>query len=332
MKKNIFLLAIETSCDDTSVAIMCNNEVLSNVTATQKVHENWGGVVPELASRDHVKHIIPVVAESLKVAKIDLSQLDAIAYTNGPGLIGSLLVGAMFGKSMAQCLRVPAIEVHHMKAHIMAHLIGDSTPSFPFLCLTVSGGHTQLVKVNDPLAFELLGQTIDDAAGEAFDKGAKILGLPYPGGPLIDKYAQTGNPHAFVFPTSNIEGTNFSFSGLKTALLYWVNKQSKAFIDLHINDICASYQHSILTQLLNKLETVAVAHKITSIAIAGGVSANSELRKRIKNMESNGYKTYIPILQYCTDNAAMIGITAYYQYLINDFATTSSCPSPRLNW
>lgn len=341
-EKNIIILGIESSCDETSAAVIRDCTVLSNLIADQKIHELYGGVVPELASRAHQKNIVPVVDEALKKAGIKKEELNAIAFTRGPGLIGSLLVGSSFAKAMALALNIPLIEVNHMQAHVLAHfaqqpVIGERlsvngeppitdyrSPAFPFLCLTVSGGHTQIVLAKDYLKMEVIGETMDDAAGEAFDKAAKILGLPYPGGPLIDKYAQQGNPNAFKFPEPNIPDLNFSFSGLKTSVLYFVRdkmKEDKNFIEKNLNDLCASIQHTIIKILIDKLISASKQTEIKEIAIAGGVSANSELRKQIKIAgEKNNWKTYIPEFEYCTDNAAMIAIAGYFKYLKKDFA------------
>lgn len=329
---NTYILAIESSCDDTSCAVLQNNVVLSNVTANQKIHEQYGGVVPELASRDHQRNIVPIVDAAIKKAGIELSQFNAIAVTRGPGLMGSLLVGLNFAKSLSLALNIPIIEVHHMQAHIMAHFIQDkdqSIPVFPFICLTVSGGHTQLVKVSDHLTFEIMGQTIDDAIGEAFDKAAKIMGLPYPGGPLIDKYAQTGNPERFKFADAHIPGHDFSFSGIKTSFLYFIQKEVQRdpdFVTKNLNDICASYQHHLISVTIKKTEALLNETGIRQFAIAGGVSANSELRKRVKELEQQGIKTYIPKFEFCTDNAAMIGISGYYKFLNKQFASLDMAP------
>ncbi len=335
---NTYILAIESSCDDTSCAVLHNNVVLANVTANQKIHEQYGGVVPELASRDHQKNIVPVVNAALKTANIKPHQLSAIAVTIGPGLMGSLLVGLSFAKSMAMALNLPLIEINHMQGHILAHFIkedGSEFPQFPFLCLTVSGGHTQLVKATDHLSFEILGSTIDDAVGEAFDKAAKVMGLPYPGGPLIDKYAKEGDPAKFKFSTSNVPGFDYSFSGIKTSFLYFIqnNLQKDAdFVTKNLNDICASYQHHLITVLLKNAKLVLKETGIKHLAIAGGVSANSELRKQIKNLESElNIKTFIPKFEYCTDNAAMIGIAAYYKFLKKEFSQLSSVPQARMS-
>ncbi len=319
----IVILAIESSCDDTSAAVCVDGKVISNLTANQKVHELYGGVVPELASREHTKNIIPVVAEAIKKAGILKKDINAVAFTRGPGLMGSLLVGGIFAKSFAQAQQIPLIDVNHMQAHVLAHFIDDPKPKFPFLCLTVSGGHTQIVLVKDYLDMKVIGTTIDDAAGEAFDKTAKILNLPYPGGPLIDKYAQLGNPNAYKFSEPQIEHLDFSFSGLKTNILYFLQKETKnnpAFVDENIHDICASVQQTIISILMKKIKKAADETGISEIAIAGGVSANSELRKQLKAFgEKYKWNTYIPDFQYCTDNAGMIAITAYHKYLKNDF-------------
>lgn len=320
----VVILAIESSCDDTSAAICVDGNVLVNLTANQIIHEKYGGVVPELASREHTKNIVPVVQEAFKQAGISKEQLSAVAFTRGPGLLGSLLVGGMFAKSFAQSLQIPLIDVHHMYAHILAHFIDEPKPSFPFLCLTVSGGHTQLVLVEDYLKMKIIGETIDDAAGEAFDKTAKMLNLPYPGGPLIDKYAQQGNPYAYKFSEPQIEKYNFSFSGLKTNILYFLQKEIKInsdFIEQNRNDICASVQQTIISILMKKLIKAAQETDIKEIAIAGGVSANSGLRKALEETgKKYNWNTYIPAFQYCTDNAGMIAITGYYKYLQNDFS------------
>ena len=324
MSKPIIILGIESSCDDTSAAIIKDGRVLSNIISSQKVHEQYGGVVPELASRAHQKNIIPAISQAIKKANINKNQISAVAFTRGPGLLGSLLVGVSFAKSFALAMNIPIIAVNHMQAHVLAHFIKEidgksDSPCFPFLCLTVSGGHTQIVKVNDYLNFELLGETLDDAAGEAFDKSAKLLGLPYPGGPLIDKYARKGNHNAFCFAEPKVDALNFSFSGLKTSILYFIKKKTKQnpqFINENLNDICASIQHTIVNILIKKIEKATRETNIYNVAIAGGVSANSELRKQLKLKEySHNWKTYIPNFSYCTDNAAMIAITGYYKYL-----------------
>ena len=333
--KNITILAIESSCDDTSAAVIQNGRVLSNIVANQRIHEAWGGVVPELASRAHQLHIIPVVDAALKQAKIDLQHLSAVAFTLGPGLIGSLVVGVSFAKSLALALNIPIIAVNHMRAHVLAHFIDAPIPQFPFLCLTVSGGHTQLVKLSSPYKMQAVGQTLDDAAGEAFDKTAKMLQLPYPGGPLIDKYAQNGNALAFPFPVPKADGKfNFSFSGLKTSVLYFLQKQTTEnpnFISQNLADICASIQYTIVKSLIKKLENAARYYKITQIGIAGGVSANTLLRQEVAALaQRNGWQAFIPDFEYCTDNAAMIAIAANYQYLEGNFADQEVSPVARL--
>lgn len=330
------LLAIESSCDETAAAVCKDGQILSNIIATQQVHEQFGGVVPELASRAHMQHIVPVVNRALQDSGIQAEQLDAIAFTQAPGLIGALLVGAQFARSMALALDKPLLTVHHMQAHVVANLIDEPRPDFPFLCLTVSGGHTQLVVVESPTRMRVIGETIDDAAGEAFDKSAKLLGLPYPGGPLIDVYAQKGNPKAFRFPEPQIPELNFSFSGLKTAILYFIQehqKENPSFIQDRLPDICASIQDRIVSILLNKIKKAAIETGIRNICLAGGVSANSGLRAGLEEMgKKNGWKTYYPALAYCTDNAAMIALSAYYKYLENDFADLSATPTARAGW
>ncbi len=327
------ILALESSCDDTSAAIIKNGVVLSNITATQTIHEQYGGVVPEVASRKHQINVIPVVTAALAKANVDKKDLSAIAVTRGPGLLGSLIVGVSFAKSLALSLDIPLIEVNHMKAHILAHFAEDPKPSFPFLCLTVSGGHTQIVKVTAPLEMEILGTTIDDAAGEAFDKSGKIMGLKYPAGPEMDKLAQKGKP-VFQFAEPKVDGLNFSFSGLKTSILYFLKAQLKEndkFIDENLEDICASVQHQIVYILIKKLKQAAQETGINEIAIAGGVSANSGLRKALIDAgEECGWKTYIPAFQYCTDNAGMIGVAAQFSYEENDFADLNMVPSARM--
>lgn len=331
-----YILAIESSCDDTSAAVLRNDKVLSNVVASQEIHEQYGGVVPELASRAHQQNIVPVVHQALAMANIDKKQLSAIAFTRGPGLLGSLLVGTSFAKSMALGLNIPLIEVNHMQAHILAHFIADENndrPDFPFLAMTISGGHTQIVLVNDYFDLEILGETLDDAVGEAFDKSAKLLGLPYPGGPLIDKYAQEGNPHAFDFPKPKVDGLNFSFSGLKTSILYFIQretKKNKGFVKENLNDICASIQHTILEILMEKLAMAVKQTGVKQIAIGGGVAANSGIRTRLKEAEENlGWKTFIPKFEYCTDNAAMIGIVGYLKYIEGDFSNQAIAAKAR---
>lgn len=324
------LLAIESSCDDTSAAVCRDGVILSNVVATQQLHSEYGGVVPELASRAHQEKIVPVVAEALKRAAVDKKELDAVAFTIGPGLIGSLLVGTMFSKAFALALDIPLITVNHMMAHVSAHFIDAPLPQFPFLCLTVSGGHTQIVLVKDFLEMEVIGETIDDAAGEAFDKIGKMLGLPYPGGPLLDKLAREGNPQAFRFPEPQVRDLNFSFSGLKTSVLYFLQKQPEGFISEHLNDLCASVQKTIVDILLKKLHKAAKQYGIRQIAIAGGVSANSELRRRVQEIgAAHQWSVYIPQFQYCTDNAAMIAMCAYHKYLKKDFSDHSVVPKAR---
>lgn len=343
------ILGIESSCDETSAAICKDGKILSNFIANQKVHEKYGGVVPELASRAHLQKIVPVVDTALKEANVELKEIDAIAFTQAPGLIGSLLVGSQFAKSLALALNKPLIAVHHMQAHVVANLIADNKPSFPFLCLTVSGGHTQIVIAHTPTKLEVIGETLDDAAGEAFDKSAKLLGLPYPGGPLIDKYAQHGNPKRFKFPEPQIEGLNFSFSGLKTSILYFLQnagqsqthkpeliadeESQKKFIADNLNDICASIQQRIISILLNKFKKAALQTGIKDLCIAGGVSANSGLRKAFTEMcEQNHWRAFIPAFEYCTDNAGMIAMTAYYKFLQKDFSSLSVTATARAEW
>ena len=332
---NINILAIESSCDETSAAVVQDGRVLSNHIATQKVHERYGGVVPEMASRAHIQNIIPVVDAAIKDAGIAKKDFSAIAFTQAPGLLGSLMVGACFAKGFAQALQIPLISVHHMQAHVLAHFI-DAAPQFPFLCLTVSGGHTQIVLCRNYLDMEVIGTTIDDAAGEAFDKVAKMLGLPYPGGPLVDKYAQSGNPLRFRFPVSEMKDYQFSFSGIKTSVLYFLQAQKKLdedFITKNLNDICASVQYTIIKTLMAKLEKAAKNLHIKQVGIAGGVSANSGLRKALlETGQKLGWQVYIPKFEYCTDNAAMIGITGYYKYLKGDFCDLNTTPSARASW
>ena len=320
--KPTYILAIESSCDDTAAAVLCNNKVLSNEVARQAIHEQYGGVVPELASRAHQQNIVPVVDVALKKAGITKNQLSAIAYTQGPGLMGSLLVGGSFAKSISAALGIPLIAVNHMKAHILAHFIeedGYDIPTFPFIALTVSGGHTQIVKVTSFFDMEIIGETTDDAVGEAFDKTAKLLGLPYPGGPLIDKYATLGNPKAFPFTTPKVWGLIFSFSGLKTQIKYFVEKETVKnpnFITENLNDICASVQHTIIKIIMEKLKLAVAETGINRITIGGGVSANSGIRETLLQAQNKyGWKTHIPKFEYTTDNAAMIGIVGYYTFL-----------------
>lgn len=335
--KDIYILGIESSCDDTSASVIHNGKVLSNVVANQEVHAQYGGVVPELASRAHQQNIVPVVAQALTQAHIDKTQLSAIAFTRGPGLMGSLLVGTSFAKSLALGLDIPLIDVNHMQAHILAHFIKDDNskiPPFPFICLTISGGHTQIVKITNHFEMEILGQTIDDAVGEAYDKSAKILGFPYPGGPLIDKYAQLGNPKAFVFSKPKVGDLDFSFSGLKTGILYFIQKKVKEnpdFIIQNRNDICASIQYTIAEILMDKLKNTVKLTGIKHIAIAGGVSANSEIRKRLLVAEKHfGWTSYVPKFEYATDNAAMIAITGYLKFLNQQYAHISVSAKARL--
>lgn len=343
------ILAIESSCDETSAAVCVDGKILSNFIANQTIHEKYGGVVPELASRAHMQHIVPVVDAALKEANTTLADIDAIAFTQSPGLIGSLLVGSQFAKSLAQSLNKPLIAVHHMQAHVLANLIDDPKPSFPFLCLTVSGGHTQIVLCESPTNMKVIGETIDDAAGEAFDKSAKLLGLPYPGGPLIDKYAKEGDPERFQFPEPQIPGLNFSFSGLKTSILYFLqnagksniykeeflatDEEKEAFISNNLADICASIQHRIITILLNKVKKASIETGIKDICLAGGVSANSGLRLSFQQTgRKYNWNTFIPAFQYCTDNAGMIAITGYYKYLAGQFTDLTVSASARAEW
>ena len=332
-------MAIESSCDETAASVIVDGKILSNFIATQAVHEKFGGVVPELASRAHMENIVPVVDESLKKAFPDLThtqrlaQLNAIAFTQAPGLIGSLLVGAQFAKSLALTLGIPLIAVHHMQAHVLANLIDDPRPSFPFLCLTVSGGHTQIVQCNSPASLEIIGETIDDAAGEAFDKISKLLGLPYPGGPVLDKLAQLGNPRAFEFAKPLVPDLNYSFSGLKTSVLYFLQKQTPEFILANRNDLCASVQYTIVEILMKKFKKAIQQTNIHELCIAGGVSANSGLRKGVQELGiKTKSKVYLPAFEYCTDNAAMIAVAAYYKYQAGAFEPLSVSASPRSNW
>ena len=358
---SISILAIESSCDETSAAVCKDGKILSNIIAGQKVHEQYGGVVPELASRAHIQNIIPVVDQAIKLAdenlksnpdsyrNVNLKSIDAIAFTQSPGLIGSLLIGSQFAKSLALSLNKPLIAVHHMQAHVLANLIDDPKPSFPFLCLTVSGGHTQIVLCKSPTKMKVIGETIDDAAGEAFDKSAKLLGLPYPGGPLIDKYAKDGDANRFQFPEPQIPGLDFSFSGLKTSILYFLQNAGKShiykeqflateaeknkFIRENLNDLCASIQQRIVSILLNKLKKASIETGIKDICIAGGVSANSGLRKALEETgKKNNWNTFIPAFEYCTDNAGMIAITAYYKFLEGQFSDFTVSASARAEW
>jgi len=328
------ILAIESSCDETSAAVIINGKIANNIVATQSVHEKYGGVVPELASRAHEKQIVPVVDEAIKNAGINIKDLDAVAFTQGPGLLGALLVGTSFAKSLALSLDVPLIGVNHMQAHILAHFLDEPHPKFPFLCLTVSGGHTQIVKVESPLKMEVIGQTLDDAVGEAFDKSAKIMGLPYPGGPLIDRYAIGGDPHKYPFTDASIPGLNFSFSGIKTAFKYFIEKNVTAnpdFVEENKFDICASLQYSLVRMLLQKVKKASDQTKIREIAIAGGVSANSGLRTVLSEVaKKKGWNIYVPKMEYCTDNAAMIAMNAHFKYLEKEFCDFSVSPDPRM--
>ncbi|MDP4150112.1 MAG: tRNA (adenosine(37)-N6)-threonylcarbamoyltransferase complex transferase subunit TsaD [Bacteroidota bacterium] len=345
------ILAIESSCDETACAICRDGQILSNIIAGQAIHEQYGGVVPELASRAHLQNIVPVVDAALKKAAVGLPEVDAIAFTESPGLIGSLLVGSQFAKSLALSLNIPLLAVHHMQAHVLANLIprpadpgkggsqGVATapmPSFPFLCLTVSGGHTQIVLCEAPLVMRVIGETLDDAAGEAFDKSAKLLGLPYPGGPLIDRHAQGGSPDRFPFPEPQIPGLNFSFSGLKTSILYFLQSHLAAdpeFIRKNLPDICASIQHRIISILLNKLHRATRETGVRDLCLAGGVSANSGLRKAFYEAgRRHGWNTFIPPFEYCTDNAAMIAIAGHYKYLAREFSPMTVSASARAQW
>jgi N6-L-threonylcarbamoyladenine synthase len=336
---DIYILAIESSCDDTAAAVLLNDKVLSNVVARQSIHEEYGGVVPELASRAHQQNIVPVVDVALKKADISADQLSAIAFTQGPGLMGSLLVGTSFAKSLSLALNIPLIAINHMHAHILAHFIdedGFEKPEFPFLALTISGGHTQIVRVNSFFDMEIIGETTDDAVGEAFDKSAKILGFPYPGGPLIDQFAREGNPKRFAFTRPKVDGLNFSFSGLKTQILYFIQKNVKEnpnFIEENKADICASIQNIIIEILMEKVKMAVAQTGITQVAIGGGVSANSGIRATLKEAESKyGWKTFIPKFEYTTDNAAMIGIVGYYKFLEEQFNDTSIVSKARIEF
>ena len=338
MNKEPIILAIESSCDDTAAAVLKGQKILSNEIANQEIHSLYGGVVPELASRAHQQNIIPVVDTAIKKANIKKENITAIAFTKGPGLLGSLLVGSSFAKSFAMGMDIPLITVNHMQGHILAHFIdeGNEMPKFPFLCLTVSGGHTQIVEVKNTCQMNIIGTTLDDAAGEAFDKSAKILGLEYPGGPLIDKYAKKGNIHAFEFGKPKVKELDFSFSGLKTSILYKIQNEMQKdtnFIKNNLEDLCASIQHSIITILLEKIKKAVKKKGIKELAIAGGVSANSYLRSELRKLaEKNKYKLYIPKFEYCTDNAAMIAIAGYYKYLNKEFATQKESASASLSF
>jgi len=328
------VLGIETSCDETSAAVFGDGKLLSNITATQEVHAQWGGVVPELASRAHLRHIMPVVREALATSETTPDALDGIAVTQGPGLLGALMVGVNYAKGLSLALNTPLIAVHHMQAHILAHFIEEPHPGFPFLCLTVSGGHTQIVLVRDFQTMEILGQTIDDAAGEAFDKAAKMFGLPYPGGPLIDKFARDGDPLAFGFAKPRIDGFNYSFSGLKTSVLYFLNNRKAEdpdFIEKNLNNLCASVQKTIVDILLEKLEMAAAKFAVTDVALAGGVSANAHLRNAFRQLgEKKRWHTFIPDFAYCTDNAAMVAAAGYYKLKVNKTAPLSLTPRARI--
>jgi len=339
MKANpIVILAIESSCDDTAVAVMCDGKILANIVTTQQIHEKYGGVVPELASRAHQQNIVPVMHEALKIAEISLKDIDAIAYTQGPGLLGSLLVGASFAKGLSLALNKPLVNVHHMQGHILSHfIVGENkAPQFPFLCLTVSGGHTQIVLLKDYFDMTIIGETLDDAAGEAFDKSAKILGLPYPGGPLIDKYAKEGNPLKFNFPTPRIPNYDFSFSGLKTAFLNFINKEQQkntTFIQENLNDICASIQYRIVIILIDKFEKAAKEHHINHIGLAGGVAANSALRTAFEQLAiKNKWTAFIPPFEFCTDNAAMIAMVGYLKYKIGKVGNQAQVANARMEF
>jgi N6-L-threonylcarbamoyladenine synthase len=330
--QNIVILAIESSCDETSAAVIYNGIMLSNIVASQIIHEQHGGVVPELASRAHQQDIVRVVNAAIEEAKINNNELSAIAFTRGPGLLGSLLVGTSFAKAFALGLDIPLIEVNHMQAHVLAHFIDEPKPAFPFLCLTVSGGHTQIVLVKNPLDMEVLGETADDAVGEAFDKAAKMLGLGYPGGPKIDHHAALGNPDAFEFPISEMPAYTFSFSGVKTSLLYFIQKHGPDFVAERLDDICASYQQTLITTLVRKIRKAAKELKIKEIAIAGGVSANKGLRKALTlEAEKQKWSLYIPDFQYCTDNAGMIAMAAHFKFIAGEFSNQQVSPMPRFH-
>lgn len=328
--ENIVILAIESSCDETSAAVIYNGKMLTNIVASQLIHEQYGGVVPELASRAHQQDIVRVVDAAISESGVSKKELSAVAFTKGPGLLGSLLVGTSFAKSLALGLEIPLIDINHMQAHVLAHFIDEPAPNFPFLCLTVSGGHTQIVLVKSHLDMEVIGETADDAVGEAFDKAAKMLGLGYPGGPKIDSLAATGNPDAFEFPISEMPALSFSFSGVKTSLLYFIQKHGEEFVANNMADICASYQKTLILTLVRKLKKAAKELKIKEIAIAGGVSANKGLRKALQmEAEKQRWDLYIPDFQYCTDNAAMIAIAGHYKYLAGEFTSQTVSPMPR---
>jgi N6-L-threonylcarbamoyladenine synthase len=330
------ILAIESSCDDTSAAIIIDGKIRSNIVASQAIHQKWGGVVPELASRAHQQHIVSVVNEALSDANIQKNELNAVAFTRGPGLLGSLLVGGSFAKSFAWGLGIPLIEVNHMQAHVLAHFIDEPKPNFPFLCLTVSGGHTQIVLVKAPLEMEIVGETQDDAVGEAFDKAAKLLGFEYPGGPMVDKFAQLGDPKKYKFPLGDMPNLSFSFSGIKTSILYFLQKETQKnehFIEESKADICASIQYTLIEILMRKLKLASEKFNIKSIAIAGGVSANKGLRNTLTETGAKlGWEVFIPKFEYCTDNAAMIAMAAHFKAEVGLFAKNDISPMPRLVW
>ena len=336
--KDIYILGIESSCDDTSAAVLKNDKVLSNVIANQDIHKNYGGVVPELASRAHLSNIIPTVESAIKEAKISLDQLSAISFTKGPGLMGSLIVGTEFSKALGISLKIPVIEVNHMQAHILVHFInnGSIQPSFPFLGVTISGGHTQFILVKNYFEMEILGETLDDAIGEAFDKCGKKLGLGYPAGPLIDKLAKKGDEDKFKFPLPKVEGGNISYSGTKTAFINFLDKNKTKnieFINQNINDICASIQKNLIDNLMNKVHLLSLENNLDTIVFGGGVSANSYLKKRLeKYSNDNNLKIFIPEIQFSTDNAAMIGIVGYLKYKDSLKSNLKSTPSPRLSF
>ncbi|MEY3947086.1 MAG: hypothetical protein RJB03_1792 [Bacteroidota bacterium] len=338
MKANdgIYLLGIESSCDETAAAICHDGKIISNIIATQAIHQQYGGVVPELASRAHMQHIVPVISQAIHQAGIELDQLSGVAFTQSPGLIGALLVGTGFAKSLALSLNLPLIPVHHMQAHVLSNLIEKEDMTFPFLCLTVSGGHTQIVVCRSPLDMHVIGETLDDAAGEAFDKSAKLLGLPYPGGPLIDQHAQEGDPHRFHFPEPQMEGLDFSFSGVKTSILYFLQKMTKenpSFVQDNLADICASIQHCIVGILMKKVKKASLETGIRTICMAGGVSANKGLRKAlVENGQKYHWNVHIPSFAYCTDNAAMIALTGYHKFLAGERAPLSITASARATW
>ena len=330
------ILGIESSCDETAAAVSINGRIHSNIIASQEIHRKYGGVVPELASRAHLQQIVPIVEQAIRTAGISRKDLDAVAFTHAPGLIGALLVGSGFAKSLSLALDIPLIKVHHMQAHVLANLIAEPSPNFPFLCLTVSGGHTQIIRCRSPLEMDILGETIDDAAGEAFDKSAKLLGLPYPGGPLIDKYASSGDPHRFHFSEPQIPGLHFSFSGVKTSILYFLQEATRkdpAFIVNNLPDLCASIQHRIVSILLTKLKRASIETGIKQVCLSGGVSANSGLRKAFRELgQELGWQTHIPDFEYCTDNAGMIALTGHYKYLAGEFTDLSVSASARAAW